>query len=535
MSSITADGAAGTTEPVALRLSGISKRFGALNANQDISLELRRGEIVSLLGENGAGKTTLMNILFGHYVADAGTVEVADTGGTLHTLPAGSPGAALRAGVGMVHQHFALADNLTVLDNVVLGTQPLFAPWLDKQAARRRIAELTEGTGLEVDTGAKVTSLSVGQRQRVEIIKALYRDARILILDEPTAVLTPQEADGLFETLRKLAAGGLAVIFISHKLDEVMAISDRVAVLRHGQKVLEVAAAETSKEDLAEAMVGRPVAAATRGAAAVGAAVLKLDGIGAPAMAGSPPLRDISLTVRSGEVVGIAGISGNGQSSLAALVSGLHAPADGSIDILGLSPQGGSPAALTRSGAGRIPEDRHHEGVVADFPIWANTVLETRWTGDVQRGGFLRLRRLRAETERLIETYDIRCSGPAGQTRLMSGGNMQKLILARVLDRGPRFVVASQPTRGLDIGAVSYVHGRLLEARSSGAGVLLFSEDLEELLSLSDRIAVIYSGRVSEAHPTEALDMRMLGLMMAGETVDVTGGVVSGGGGGRAA
>ena len=522
-----ADGAAGAAfadAPAALRLTGITKHFGPLKANEDISLEVKRGEIIALLGENGAGKTTLMNILFGHYVADSGRVEVADGNGALRTLAPGSPAAALKAGVGMVHQHFALADNLSVLDNIMLGTERLLAPWQGKGEALDRLAELTEGTGLDVDLSARVADLSVGQRQRVEIIKALYRDARILIMDEPTAVLTPQEADGLFLTLRALAMDGLAVIFISHKLDEVMAISNRVAVLRHGHKVAEAETARTTKAELAEAMVGRPVAPARRGAAALGAVVLSLEDVSAPGVAGGPPLHDVSLEVRSGEVVGIAGISGNGQASLAALVSGLNRPDEGALDILGLSPAGGSPAALTRKGAGRIPEDRHREGVVGEFPIWANAILETRWTGDVQRGGFLRTARLRAETERLIATYDIRCPGPDGQTKLMSGGNMQKLILGRVLDREPRFILASQPTRGLDIGAVTYVHGALLAARSGGAGILLFSEDLEELLALSDRVAVIYRGRLTRAWPTDTLNMRLLGLMMAGETVEVEAG-----------
>jgi len=501
----------------ALRLRGITKRFGALLANDGIDLDLARGEVLALLGENGAGKTTLMSILFGHYVADAGTVEVAGPGGALQPLRPGSPQAALAAGIGMVHQHFALADNLSVFDNIVLGSQPLWRPALRRRAARAKLTALAEASGLTVPLDAMVSGLSVGERQRVEILKALYRDARILILDEPTAVLTPQEAEGLFAVLRRLAGQGLGIVFISHKLAEVLAISRRVVVLRAGRVAAEMATAGVDRAALAEAMVGRAVPETRKRPASPGVAVLALDGVTLRGPGGRTLLDGVSLELRGGEVLGIAGVSGNGQAALAELVSGVARPDSGRVTLFDRPAPVGSPAAMVAAGVGRIPEDRHRDGVVGDMAVWETLALEDYRGRQAQRWALMRRAALRDRARRLIGAYDVRGPGPEARTRLLSGGNIQKLILGRVLERSPGLVLACQPTRGLDVGAVAEIHGRLLAARDRGAGVLLVSEDLDELFALSDRIAVIYRGRLTEPWPAGRLTIRALGLMMAGQ------------------
>jgi ABC-type uncharacterized transport system ATPase subunit len=510
---VTSGDAAGAV----LRLRGITKRFGPLVANDGIDLDLARGEILALLGENGAGKTTLMSILFGHYVADTGSVEVAGPDGGLKTLPPGLPRAALDAGVGMVHQHFALADNLSVLDNVMLGTEPLWRIRQDRRAARDKLAGLVERSGLAVAPDARVGSLSVGERQRVEILKALYRDARILILDEPTAVLTPQEVDGLFVTLRRLVAQGLSIIFISHKLAEVLAIASRVAVLRAGRLVAIRETAGADRSTLAELMVGRRVSAPQRTAAAAGAPVLALAGVTMRGRPGMPQLDAVDLEVGAGEIVGIAGVSGNGQTALSALVSGLARPDAGRVTLFGRPAPLGDPDATVAAGVARIPEDRHHDGVVGDMAVWENLLIEQVRRPEAQRWGFVRRAAARRAAVDAIAAWDVRCPGPDARTRLLSGGNIQKLILARTIGRKPGLIIANQPTRGLDIGAVTEIHRRLLAARAEGAGVLLVSEDLDELFALADRIGVLYRGRLFAPRPAETLTVRALGLMMAGQ------------------
>jgi len=512
-----------------LRLSGITKRFGSLVANDRISLDLAEGEVLALLGENGAGKSTLVSILFGHYVADEGSIEVFG-----RPLPPGQPRAALQAGIGMVHQHFTLADNLSVLDNVMLGTEPLWQPFSRRALARARLTDVARRFGLGVDPDARIGELSVGERQRVEILKALYRGARILILDEPTAVLTPQESESLFATLGQMVARGLGVIFISHKLDEVLRVSDRIAVLRAGRLMLELPARGARKEDLAEAMVGRAVAPAVKATPAASEATVAKVGAQAPAAApprcelrgatvrgrgGRPLLDAVDLQVRAGQVLAIAGVSGNGQAALAEVLCGERALDVGRwrLDGQDLPPR---PRAAVQAGVARIPEDRHAVGVVGDLPLWENAVLERYQTGEFSRAGWMRRGAVMAHARSLVERFDVRGTESAGldtPVRSLSGGNMQKLILGRALSgEVPRLIVANQPTWGLDVGAVAYVHQRLLDACGQGAALVLISEDLDEIFALADHIAVIHHGRLTPARPVAQWTLASIGLAMAG-------------------
>lgn len=494
---------------VVLRLDGITKRFGALTANDAVSLTLRRGEVVALLGENGAGKTTLMNILFGHYVADEGGVEAFG-----QPLPPGNPRAALAAGVGMVHQHFTLAGNLTVLENIRLGTEGL---WTRGAAdARAKVDRLSRDFGLAVHPDAKVARLSVGERQRVEILKALYRDARILILDEPTAVLTPQEAEALFATLRKATALGLSVIFISHKLHEVMAIADRCVVLRHGRVVGEVDTHATDKGALAALMVGGELSLPRAEARAAGAVLMRLDGVSTPGRGAAPGLKAVTLELRAGQITGLAGVSGNGQAALAEIVGGLALPAAGSISLRDKAVKSWSPGVALSRGVARIPEDRHHQGSIADFDLTENAVLEG-YRSRFSRRGWMNWRAAREFAERIIADYDVRCPGPSTRIRLLSGGNMQKLILGRAMAPGPEIILANQPVRGLDVGAIAYVQSQLIAARDRGAAVLLISEDLDEIMGLSDVIHVMSQGRLSPGFARGTMTAAELGLWMAGQ------------------
>ncbi|HKL06690.1 MAG TPA: ABC transporter ATP-binding protein [Roseovarius sp.] len=500
-----------TAAQVVLRLDSITKRFGKLVANDAISLSVQQGEVIALLGENGAGKTTLMNILFGQYTADEGTVEVFG-----QPLPPGNPRAALDAGVGMVHQHFTLADNMTVLENVTLGTQGLLSLRLDRAAARDKLAKLADDFGLQVHPDAKVGSLTVGERQRVEILKALYRDARILILDEPTAVLTPQETDDLFATLRKAVKLGLSVVFISHKLHEVMAISDRVLILRHGRLVAERPITDVSKETLASLMVGSEVKAPTVAPGQPGKTLMRLHEVSTPDRGSAPGLKRVSLSLRAGQVIGLAGVSGNGQGALADLVGGLIGPATGRLELDEAHLNTWSPREAVQAGIARIPEDRHKTGTIAEFDLTENAILEAYNRPPYSRSGWMHWRRAETFTREVIDTYDVRCPGPDTRIRLLSGGNMQKLILGRVLEANPRIILANQPVRGLDIGAVNYVHAQLLAARDRGAAVLLISEDLDEITALSDVIHVISEGRLSPGFARGSKSPAELGVWMAG-------------------
>ena len=492
-----------------LEISGVSKRFGQTLANDNISLSLGKGEIVALLGENGAGKTTLMSILFGHYVPDTGHVRVDG-----RDLAPGKPRAAIRAGIGMVHQHFSLAPNLTVLENVTTGTESLWSIRSRRTQARARLLSIAERFGLKVDPDARLGDLSVGEQQRVEILKALYNDARILVLDEPTAVLTQIEAERLFATLKDMAAKGLSLIFISHKLDEVMSTADRIVVLRDGRRVAERLAAETSKAELAELMVGRTVTRPVREPSTPGDIVLEAAAV-TVRVGGVDRLKTIDFRLRAGEVLGIIGVSGNGQANLAQLLSGTLAKTSGDLLLFGEAVGALSVADAVARGIGRIPEDRNKEGVIGEMAIWENVVLER--LADFSKNGLVQRAAGLALAQRIIDQFDVRGGSPASRIRLLSGGNMQKLILGRNLINRPRILLAAQPARGLDEGAVAAVHERILEARRQGTAVLLISEDLDEVMALADRIQAIVGGRLSPPIPAEEASARRLGLMMSGE------------------
>ncbi len=540
------------TDPV-LQLIGITKRFGTLVANDAISLHLHEGEILALLGENGAGKSTLVSILFGHYTADAGHIEVFGK-----PLPPGNPKAALAAGIGMVHQHFTLADNLSVLDNVMIGSEPLWHLFSRRKAARAKLLDVAKRFGLAVSPDAKVGDLSVGERQRVEILKALYRGARILILDEPTAVLTPQESEALFATLGQMVAGGLSIIFISHKLGEVLRVSNRVAVLRGGKLVAEALAADATQAQLAQWMVGHAIAPSQRRpAASIGADVCTLDAVTTSGQ-GRDRLNGVSLILKAGEITAIAGVSGNGQLALAELLCGMRVTTRGSVQLLG-APLKASPAWLAAQGVARIPEDRHGAGVIGDLSVWENAVSERLRSPAFSRIGIVRRRTTQAHAARIVREFDVRGGGPYAPARSLSGGNMQKLILGRALvspmhspqsitgtgsesvraepvegfqqaqperfkaieatSAGnvlPRLIIAHQPTWGLDIGAVAYVQQQLIAARDAGAAVLVISDDLDEVLTLGDRVAVMHAGKLTDALPASAWTREAIGLAMAG-------------------
>jgi ABC-type uncharacterized transport system ATPase subunit len=499
----------------ALSLNAITKRFGELTANDAVSFSVDKGEVVALLGENGAGKTTLMNILFGQYSADSGTVAVFGK-----TLPPGNSRAALDAGVGMVHQHFALADNLTVQENITLGVRSLFNLRSGRAAARAKIIDLSTKFHLVVSPDARVGSLTVGERQRVEILKALYRDVRILILDEPTAVLTPQETDDLFATLRLAIESGLSIIFISHKLHEVMAIADRVVVLRHGKMIGGARTQDTDKHALAAMMMGTEATAPQVAPANPGPPLLELQDVTTPNIASAPGLKSVSLALRAGQIIGLAGVSGNGQAAMADVVGGLRSPSSGYVALNGTRIQKWSPRRAVQSGVARIPEDRHKTGTIADFDLTENAILERYKTAAFSTSGWLNWRKSRAFAQSIIDKYDVRCPGTDTPIRLLSGGNMQKLILGRVLEADPQIILANQPVRGLDIGAVNYVHGQLLVARDRGAAVLLISEDLDEVMALSDVIHVIVGGRLSPAFGRAEMTPAQLGIWMAGQGFD---------------
>jgi general nucleoside transport system ATP-binding protein len=501
--------------PAAVELRGITKRFPGVVANDGVHFDAAEGEVHALLGENGAGKSTLSNILTGLYRPDEGEIFLNGAPVTFH-----SPRDALDAGICMVHQHFRLVPPFTVAENVILGDHRGEGRKLvvNPRRIERRVAELGERYRIAVDPRARIWQLSLGEQQRVEILKALYREARVLILDEPTAVLTPQEAASLFETLRVMADEGRTIIFISHKLHEVKAVSDRVTVLRAGKTVETVQTADASPRSLAALMVGRDVTMAERveRAGPIGEPVLETRDLWAAGDRGTDTLRGVSLTVRAGEILGLAGVAGNGQRELAETITGMRPPTRGSIVVAGKALRGGDAREAIHAGVAHVPEDRLHTGVAPSLSIASNVALKSYRGRGSSRGGLLRLRTIREHATRLIKRYDVRGGGPELPARRLSGGNLQKVVLAREFEGDPRVLVVASPTRGLDVAAIETVHRYLREAASNGVGVLLISEDLDEIRALADRIAVMYEGAIAGELDAGEATVEEIGLLMAG-------------------
>ncbi len=498
-----------TATPPLLAMRGISKRFGAVPANDGIDLTLRRGDILGLLGENGAGKTTLMNILFGTYAPDLGSIAIDGK-----PVDISDSAVALALGIGMVHQHFHLVGRHTVLENLLVGHKGRRG-LLDRAGARRRLAELAQSFGLSIDPDAIVGEMSVGQQQRLEILKALFWGARILILDEPTAVLTPQETEALFAALRALAREGIGIIFISHKLQEVRAITNRVVILRLGR--VSAALDDTrahSERELAELMCGHPITPPEKPSFRPGRTLLRLSGMSTTR--GHPPLRDVALEIRAGEILGIAGVSGNGQRALADVIAGVLPPSAGTIEVDGTVVTEPTPKRMQALGIGRVPEDRMGTGLVTALPLAENMAITRVSATPFSRFGLLDRRAIRAFCETQIARFSIKAAGPMVRTGTLSGGNLQKALLARELAWDPLILLAAQPTRGLDIGATQFVHRLFLERQAAGRAVLVISEDLEELFALCDRIAVMYEGRIVGTLPRAEATVHRIGLMMAG-------------------
>lgn len=499
--------------PPVLELQGITKQFPGVLANDNVNLTLEQGEIHALLGENGAGKTTLMNILYGLYKPTRGKIYING-----RQVEISGPTDAIRQGVGMVHQHFMLIPVLTVTENVMLGEEKLKnGLFLDRKAVAGRIREISQKYGLQVDPDAYVKDLPVGIQQRVEIIKVLYRHANILILDEPTAVLTPQEVEELFGIIKSLVAQGVSIIFITHKLKEVLAVADRITVIRRGKTVGTTRPAEATEASLAEMMVGRAVELKVKKKKATPAEpVLAVDNLYIKDDRGNLAVRGVSFEVCAGEVLGVAGVQGNGQTELVEALTGLRPVDRGAVNIAGQPATNASPRQITEMGVAHVPEDRQRDGLVLTYPITDNIVLNTYYQKPFANGIVINEKAVRQKAERLIEEFDVRTPGstiPAGN---LSGGNQQKVIVAREFSRPIKLLIASQPTRGLDVGSIEYIHSRIIEKRDEGTAVLLFSTELDEIRALSDRIAVMFHGAIVDILPADRVTKEQLGLLMAG-------------------
>jgi simple sugar transport system ATP-binding protein len=495
-----------------LTMRGITKRYPGVLANDAIDLDLRPGEIHALLGENGAGKSTLMNILYGLAVPDEGSILI--DGEPVDIV---SPHDAIDRGISMVHQHFMLVPVLSVADNILLGEETMANPvFIDRKEAHRRIVALGQQFGFEIDPEARIETLSVGWQQRVEILKALYRKARILVLDEPTAVLTPQETEEIFAVLRRLAAEGHSIIFISHKLYEVLEIADRITVIRRGRVVGERIPAETNEGDLAEMMVGRNVQlTANRGESHPADVVLSVKGLHTKDDRGREVVRGVDLEVRAGETLGIAGVAGNGQDELVEVLTGLRKRTSGSVTMLGADVTGWSPRQLYEAGLAHVPGDRHRWAMIMSFPLEDNLVLTSYYRPPVAPGLLRHDEAIDALATELIERFDIRTPSPTVLAETLSGGNQQKAVVAREFSGEPRVLVLDQPTRGLDVGSIEFIHNRAIEMRDAGAAILLVSAELDEVLELSDRIAVMYRGELVATLDGRGANKEEVGLLMA--------------------
>jgi len=497
-----------------VEMLNITKRFPGVLANDDISIQLRKGEILALLGENGAGKSTLMSILFGLYKADSGTIKL--KGREVHVA---NPNVANDLGIGMVHQHFKLVHNFTVTENIILGLEPRKAGVVvDLKSAAERIAKLSETYGLNVDPWAKIEDITVGMQQRVEILKMLYRNAEVLIFDEPTAVLTPQEIDDLMAIMRNLIAEGKSIILITHKLKEIKAIADRCTVIRRGKVIGTVNVADSDEAAMAEMMVGRAVSfSVDKAPREPGDVVLDIEKLNVLSSRKIPAVKDLSLQVRYGEILGLAGVDGNGQSELVEAMTGLRAVQSGTIRLKGVDITRSTVRSRIRSGMAHIPEDRQRRGLVLDYSMEDNLVLEIYGVQPYSRRGFLRRKAIRAHADKLMADFDVRAGeGALAEARSLSGGNQQKAIVGREIDHDPDLLVAVQPTRGLDVGSIEYIHKRLVEQRDRGKAVLLVSLELDEIMDLSDRIAVISHGGIVGLLDPKKVTEAEIGLLMAG-------------------
>ena len=497
-----------------IEMLNITKEFPGIKANDNVTLQLKRGEIHALLGENGAGKSTLMSVLFGLYQPEQGVIKKDGK-----EVKINNPNDATALHIGMVHQHFKLVECFSVLDNIILGAEPMNGPVVNRAAARKKIMELSERYGLKVDPDAIVEDISVGMQQRVEILKMLYRDNEILIFDEPTAVLTPQEIDELMEIMRGFKEEGKSILFITHKLAEIKAVADRCSVLRKGKYMGTVDVKDTSVEEMSRLMVGRDVQlVSTKADSNPGETILKVENLTVPSKTSKKDaVKNASLEVRSGEIVCLAGIEGNGQSEFIFALTGLEKPTEGAVTLLGQDVLKMPIRERSKLGLSHIPEDRHKHGLVLDYTVENNMVLQRYWDKEFQKAGFIKSGAVRSYSDRLIEQYDVR-SGQGSTTiaRSMSGGNQQKAIIAREIDKSPQLLIAVQPTRGLDVGAIEYIHKQIIAQRDAGKAVLLVSLELDEVMNLSDRILVMYEGEIVGEFDPKTTDVQTLGLYMAG-------------------
>jgi ABC-type uncharacterized transport system ATPase subunit len=502
---------------VQLELRGITKRFPGVLANDSVDLRVAGGEILALLGENGAGKTTLMNVLYGLYHPDEGEILI---DGEIQAFE--SPGDAIAAGIGMVHQHFMLVPVFTVAENVILGNEPANeAGWIDRSDAAAAVRDISERYGLEVDPGAVIEDIPVGTQQRVEIIKVLHRDAEFLVFDEPTSVLTPQEVEEFFRIIRGLRDAGKGIIFISHKLDEALDIADRITVMRRGKTVAEVTPREVTKAQLAELMVGRPVElVVTKSDAEPAGPVLVVEDLVVLDDRDHVAVRGVSFTVEAGEIVGIAGVQGNGQTELVESITGLRPSTGGTVKIGGADMTVSSPREIHRAGVAHVPEDRQRSGLVLDFTVYENIVLDSYYQKQFSDRTVMNWDRVKDVASGLVEEYDVRTPGIEVNVSTLSGGNQQKVIVAREFSRDVKLVVASQPTRGIDVGSIEYIHARIVQERDEGAAVLIVSSELEEVMALSDRVLVMYGGLIVGEFDPDETGTTEIGLAMLGSGAD---------------